>query len=125
MTCTHKLSLVQGIYVILHGDTLAATCNTKDLLEEYLDGVSYQDAHKVRMFLSAVDDFDTDEVTHLIACDMFEDDKGRAYADYQEWAELTGWTLPWLEFWFDEFNNVHSVDRRQRVQRHNEINGVK
>lgn len=121
--CSHRLSLVQGIYVIMQGDNLAATCNSLKLVHEWLYGVKYEEAHEVRIFISAVDDFDTDEVTYLIAMDMFSDEENDAgYNSYAERVELTGHELPWLEWWFDEFGRPEQHDYEKRVRRYNEIN---
>jgi len=122
--CTHPLSLVQGIYVIMQGDKVVATANTLDLVHEWLDPVTYQEADKVRIFLSSVDDFDTDEITHLLANDMFSDDQHDAgFASYAERVEITGEELAWLEFWFDEWGRVHQADYDRRRLRANEISG--
>lgn len=117
--CSHPLSLVQGIYVIIQGDALATTCNTIDLVHEWLDGVKYEDAHKVRIYLSSVDDFDTDEITHMIASDTFSE----VSRSYTEWSEYTGRKLPWLEWWMDEYGRVHQADYDRRRMRSIEING--
>ncbi len=122
--CSHRLSLVSGIYVIMQGDKLAATCNSLKLVHEWLDGVKYFDAHLVKICLSDIDgDFTSDDITHLLAGDMFSDESTNEYRAYQEWKELTGRHLQWLEFWFDEWDpRTHGADLAKRLKRYNEIN---
>lgn len=123
---THKLSLTQGIYLMQQGDHAPVTATSHKLLLEWLDGVTYQEADKVRIFISSLDDWDTDEITHLIAMDMFYDDAHQAgFNSYDERVELTGEKLPWLEFWFDEWGRVHQADYERRQRRHNEIHNGK
>lgn len=127
--CSHRLSLVAGIYVIMQGDKLAATCNSLKLVHEWLDGVKYRDAINVKIFLSDFEgDFTNDDITHLIACEGFSDDLGHEYASYAAWTAATGYTSPWLEFWFDEWDpKIHGTNVAIRLKRYNEINthGVK
>lgn len=116
--CSHRLSLVSGIYVIMQGDKLAATCNSLKLVHEWLDGVKYEEAHEVKIYLSDFEgDFTNDDVTSLIAGDEFEDCN-----TYGEWVESGGYTSQWLEYWFDAYGSLQSSDYNARLKRYNEIN---
>ena len=122
--CSHRLSLVSGLYVIMQGDKLAATCNSLKLVHEWLDGVKYEEAHEVKIYLSDFEgNFTNDDVTALLASDLFETITGFSYRTYAERVEFTGHKLPWLEFWFDEWDpKIHGPDKLNRLKRYNEIN---
>jgi hypothetical protein len=113
----HKLSLVQGVYVISQQEKVCAVCTSIKLLTEWLDGVKYKDAADVRITLASVDDYDTDDVTHLIADDLMGD-----YKSYENYSSDQGHAFPWLEYWFDEITGSEFVrDIKRRTDRHREI----
>ena len=118
--CGHKLSLVTGIYVIMQGDKLAATCNSLKLVHEWLDGVKYEEAHEVKIYLSDFEgDFTNDDVTLLIVDDLWASEP----TSYARWVEYFGYELPFLDFWFDTWGpTVHGGSIAARLKRYNEIN---
>lgn len=94
--CKLKYSLVQGVFVVSYDGEFAAICDSHKVLLEWLDGRSYKDIGKITIHLSAVNDWDKDEVTHVV----FEDRRGD-YETYEAWSAWHGEDA-FMEYWFDE-----------------------
>lgn len=114
--CKHKYSMVEGVYVITQNDEFQAACNSYALLLEWLAGCTRKDVYRVKIYLSAVADFDKDEITHLI----FNDRQGD-YENYADWSEWYGPDV-FMEHWFDEYDQrIHGADFTKRYRRWKEI----
>lgn len=117
--CKLKYSLTQGVFVVMQGGDFAAICDSEKVLWEWLDGCARKDISSVRIFLSAVDDFDKDEVTHLV----FEAKRGD-YDTYEAWAEWHGPDV-FMEHWFDESSSrQYDEDFTRRYRRWKEVNAA-
>jgi hypothetical protein len=113
----HKLSMVQGVYVIAQNGKTAAVCTSLKLVHEWLDGAEYDEASKISIALASLDGMEADDITHVIADDLMGD-----YRTYSDFSEDQGYALPWLEFWFDEIKAGEFVrDLKSRRDRHRAI----
>lgn len=115
---THKLSLVQGVFVIAQKGKPVAYCPSMKLVNEWLDSASYEEAKAISISLLSIEDFAADDITHVIADDLMGD-----YQSYADFSEDQGYVFPWLEFWFDEITAGEFVrDLKMRRDRAKAIN---
>jgi len=114
---THKLSLVQGVYVIAQNCRPVSVCTSLKAVREWLDGARYDEAGKITISLCSLDGMEADDITHLIADDLMGD-----YRTYEDCSEDQGYALPWLEYWFDEITAGEFVqDIKRRTDRRREV----
>lgn len=115
--CKLKYSLTQGVFVVTHDGEFAAICDSWDILLEWLDGCTRKEVGKVKIFLSAIDDWDKDDVTFLV----FHNRQGD-HETYESWSEAEGYEDAFMEFWFDEqTSRQYDEEFTRRYRQWNEI----
>lgn len=116
---TIELSLIQGVLIYRTNDKIIGVFQSLDVLEEFLTQETYKSAGDSSIDIAALDDCDTETVTHLVAHQLM----GSA-TSYEEWQHVTGREFPFLEFWYDELTMPeYRTDIDRRVSRHKEIYG--
>jgi hypothetical protein len=114
---SHKLSPVSGVYVIAQKGLPVAVCDTLKLVEEWLDGASYDHAKHITISLCSLVDFEADNITHLIADDLMGN-----YKTYEDYTDCEGFAFPWLEYWFEAMSSELVQDIKSRRDRERRIN---
>lgn len=113
--CTHPLSAVKGIYVLAVYGKVVAAYPSFDHLKEHLFDLDYDQSAKASISLCSLEDCDADDITHLIAWDLFG-----GYEHYDDWArDHTSFTNPsgqnaFVRWWFYEWGGEHRLDMSRR-----------
>jgi len=113
--CTHPLSTISGVYVLAVYGKVVAVYTSLDHLKEHLFDLNYDQGSQAQISLCSLEDADADDITHLIAWDLFE-----GYEHYEGWARdhIASWPMRgrvgFVEYWFDQWGGEHRLNMSRR-----------